>query len=70
MGREKGRPNADTGGRVGQEKNDKMTQQGGGGGDGEQSDDNFDPKCSSGYVTSVSKSFRNDYRGPKRVGAS
>ena len=30
-------------------------------------DNIFDPRCSSGYATSDSKSVQSDYRGPKRV---
>ena len=46
---------------------DRMTEHGERGGGGEQSDNNFDPKCSSGYATSDSKSVQSDYRGSKRV---
>ena len=46
---------ADMGGRGGQGKNDRMTQHGGRGGGGEQSGNNFDPKCSSGVPKECSK---------------
>ena len=36
-------------------------------GGGEQSDNNFDPKCSSGSATIDSKSVQSEYRGPKRA---